>query len=418
MKTRSVGALGSPRLGDQGRRRMQANQRSGGGGGKFPDGQFDRFFPGETPIWINISPYSSYTQEIWDRQLKEVVEVTTTWYETQKHYIPRNKGRVDRNGKRVDTDFICSCGAYKDKPCWGCAIRTNHFSMLNKIEEEKGFRPDKPAPISRSSQFSLAITVMEKIYAVPLRDKDGAIKKRKGNGQIIYRYTPAPYAELKMDEDELSAFKYQFGHRMHWTMGPEELGVLIEADDKMKNHCGNCASKLFATHMICPGCETVTALPHSVSDIDLTQARQKLRSCSACGEKGPFVPKLECAECGDAVEGRLTSFDIRITRKKTSENKYITEIVAIRVPGVPGNKEDHERAMSLIENPLNLAEIFAPTSLDRQKFMCGEDLTKGLTPKPAKKDDEENESDTDTESYGGDDGGSDDDGDGNRSIKF
>lgn len=415
MKTHSVGALGSPRLGDQGRRRMEQNKRSGGGS-KFAEGQFDRFFPGETPIWINISPYSSYTQEIWDRQLKAVIEVTTTWYETQKHFVPRNKGRTDRNGKRIDTDFICSCGAHKDKPCWGCAIRTNHFKMLDKIEEEKGFRPDKPAPISRAPQFSLAITVMEKIYAVPLREKDGSLKKRKGNGQVIYRYTPAPYAELKMDDEDLSTFKYQFGHRMHWTMGSEELSMLIEADDKMKNHCGNCASKLFATHMICPGCETATALPHPVSDIDLTQARQKLRTCSACGEKGPFMPKVECAECGDAVEGRLTSFDIRITRKKVAENKYVTEIVAIRVPGVPGNKEDHERAMSLIESPLNLAEIFATTPLDRQKYICGDELTRGLTPAPAKKDGEESaEEPGDTESYGGDDA---DDGDGNRSIPF
>lgn len=418
MKTRSAGALGAPRLGDQGRRRMEANKR-GGGGGKIAEGQFDRFFPGVTPIWVNISPYAMYEQEIWDRQQKEVVLTKTTWFETQKHYVARNKGRVDRNGKRVDTEFVCSCGPYRKSPCWGCAIRSNHFAMMDAIEAEKGFRPDKEAPISRMSQFSLAITVMEKIYAIPLRNKDGTIRKSKANGAIIYRYMPAPIAEARDDieESELASFKYQFGHRMHWTMGPQELGVLIEADDKMKNHCANCAEKLFATRMICPDCDTRVDLGSAVQDIDLTQARNKVRTCTACGSKGTFVPEIQCAECGEAVEGRLTSFDIRITRKKVND-KYITEIVAIRVPGVPGNKADHDRAMELIQNPLNLAAIFAPTSLDRQKFICGDELTKGLKPDLAVvKDDDSGEDDTTgTESYS--DGGDDSEDEGNKSISF
>lgn len=418
MKTRSAGALGAPRLGDQGRRRQEANKR-GGGSGKIAVGQFDRFYPGETPIWINISPFALYQQEIYDRKEKAVVQTETTWYETQKHYIPRNKNRT-HNGKRVDADFICSAGPYRKHPCWGCAIRSNHYAKLDKIEQEKGVRPDTKAPISSMPQFSLGITVMEKIFAIPLRDSGGMVKKSKATGQILYRYVPAPFAEARADDiAELAQFKYQFGHRMHWTMGPEELGVLIESDDKMKNHCANCANLLFATHVICPGCETVHPIGKTVSGVDLTMERNKNRSCGACGEKGAFVPKVECAECGNGVEGRLTSFDIRITRKKTG-TKYLTEIVAIRVPGVPGNAEDHKRAMELIENPLNLAEIFVPKSLDTQKFLCGEELTKGLRPDLAvKKDDDAPDEGGDTESYADEGGGDeDDDGDGNKSIKF
>jgi hypothetical protein len=420
MKTRSAGALGTPRLGDQGRRRQEANKRAGGGR-KFADGQFERFFPGETPIWINISPYSYYEQEIWDRQQKEVVKTATTWYEYQKHYVPRNKGKTV-NGKRVDTDFVCSCGPYRKQPCWGCAIRTNHYDMLAEIEKEKGFRPDKDAPISRMSNFALAITVMEKIYAIPLRNNDGTIRKARSNGQIIYRYMPAPIADARDDieESELANFTYQFGHRMHWSMGPEELQVLTEADDKMKNYCADCADKLIATHMICPGCETKVDLGKEVSDVDLMMVRNKVRTCTACGEKGPFEPDLMCPGCGGhgpQIAGRLTSFDIRLTRKKLSDKKYQTEIVAIRIPGVPGNQADHDRAMDLIQNPLNLAAIYAPTSLDSQKFICG-DMTKGLKPDLAVVKDDDEEAPSDTESYGEGGDGSGDDGDGNRSIQF
>jgi hypothetical protein len=416
MKTRSAGALGSPRLGDQGRRRMEQNKRAGGGG-KFAEGQFDRFFPGETPIWINISPYAQYEQEIWDRKDKQVVTTVTTWYETMKHYVARNKGRTDRHGKRLDTEFICSCGPHRKLPCWGCAIRTNHFQMLDAIEAEKGIRPDKEAPISRMSQFSLAITVMEKIYAIPLRNKDGTIRKAKSNGQIIYRYMPAPIAEARddVDDSELAGFKYHFGHRMHWTMGPQELNILIDADDKMKNRCANCAGELVASKMVCTSCSTVMDLGRMVSDVDLTTARNKVRTCTACGDKAPFMPQIECADCGDAAEGRLTSFDLRITRKKIND-KYITEIVAIRVPGAPGNKDDHERAMKLIAEPLDLSKIFAPTPLDRQKYICGEDLTKGLKPDLAVvKDDDSTDDSTSTESYADDDSGDESDG---KSIAF
>jgi len=405
LKTR---ALSAPSFGDQGRKRMEQGRRSGGNR-QFPAGQFDRFFPGETPIWINVSPYSLYLQKIYDRNEKQVVDTETTWYESRKHYVPRNKGRKDNKGKRIDTDFLCSCGPFRTDPCWGCSVRANHFAMLDAVEAEKGVRPDKESPVGWSSQFSLAITIMEKIYEVPARNNDGSIRKAKSSGQIIYNYVPHPLAMVKHEGEDLNQFKHKFGHRVHWTMGTEHLDQLISYDAKLKNSCKHCASNLFCAKMICPGCETGTDI-EMVSDADgsLSMARKIARTCTSCGEKGPFVPYLVCGECqregiGDAIEGRLTTFDLRLKREKIGDtNKSNLVVVAIRMPGVKNNLEDHKKVMEMIENPLDLASIFAPTGLDRQKFILGEELTRGLSPKPPKK--EASAADEETESYAQDQG--------------
>jgi len=394
MKTRSAGALG-PRLGEQARRRVvpRNNEKR-----TIPEGQFDRFFPNEVPLWINLSPCSGYEQEVYDRAEKAVIKVETTWFESQKHYVARNKGRVDKYNKRLETEFICSCGAYQEAPCYGCAIRKNHYDAMDTIQAEKGIRPDKEAPISRMSQFSFAITVAEKILAIPLRDAKGDIRKMKGTNNTIYRYVPYPVASQTMTDSEMAVFTSAYGHKMHWTLGPQDLSVLVEADDKMRNSCGNCADPLFSAAMVCPGCENVTALPEMVSGVDLTQARNKIRNCEHCHERGPFVPVMQCGGCGVAVEGRLTSFDIRITRKKVGD-KYLTDILAIRIPGSK-NAEDNARFKHLTENPLHLEDIFAPTPLERQKYICGTDLTHGIRPEDAiRRAKGESESNTATEPY-------------------
>jgi hypothetical protein len=416
MKTRS-GSFGGPRrMGDQGRARVDSGKRAGGDR-KFPDGQYDYFYPGEVPTWINISAFASFIQEIYDRKEKEVIEVETTWFESQKHYIPRNKNRYEQ-GKKVQSDFICSSGPYKKEACWGCAVRTNHYAKLDAIEAEKGIRPNDEAPVSRMSQFSLAITVMEKIYAVPSKNKDGTVKKAKTSGKIIYNYIPAPkvFARGEATEDEMNSYNSVFGHRMHWTLGQRDLTFLIEADDKLRNNCGNCADQLFATSMICPGCETQVSLPAAVTGADLQMERQKIRSCAACGERAPFMPAVQCGGCGVAVEGRLTNFDLRITRKKVG-NEYITEIVSIRIPGHK-DPEINSRIKELIAAPLDLASIFAPTPLDRQKYLLGQELTKGVKPTDAIKRADGDADETDTESYADGGDAAADNEDSNREIKF
>lgn len=384
-----------PRMSDQ-------RRRGGDSHGKKArtqiKGMYDRFHPNEIPTWIQISPYSEYHQEVYDRDERAVVAKVTTWYEYNNHYLARNKNKTDRQGRRLETDMICSTGPHRSLPCYPCSERIRLFKELDAIEEKKGVRPDKKPVVSRSSRFGLAVTIKEWIYAIPLRDKKtGLVRKSKATGEIIYRYEPGPRAEANSADDDLHEYSRAFGHNAHWSMGTEDLDSLLSFDEKLKNRCGNCTSDLFATRTICPGCEIPIEIGKEVHGIDLELERKKARSCRHCGEKGPFVPELQCAECGDAAEGSLLAFDLRITRVKINDTTYKTDIVEIRLPGAGLAEEDNARAIELVQNPLDLSGIYAPTSLDQQKYIMGE-LAQNLDPSLCVKRDTE-ETNTETESY-------------------
>jgi hypothetical protein len=385
-------------------RNLGPSARAGGGpggGSKIVEGRYEAFYPRDTPIWLRISPASSYTYEVYDRVEKEVVEVTTTWLEYRKHYIPGNKNRTGQNGKRLQQDFFCSCGPRREQPCWGCAIRTAHYEKLDAIEARTGIRPDDEPPVSASTQFALAITVAEWIYNIPVRDSNGSIRKTRG-GELIYRHIPAPFAEENSEVSELEGFDRTFGHRMHWSMGSQHLGQLLAVDERLRSHCGNCAGEMVADTMVCPSCETSHKLPGAVKGIDLDKARQKKRKCSACGETNTFVPLYQCPDCGDPKEGSLLSFDLRVMKENIGDNKSIIHVVDIRMPGSP-DPNIQTRLDEMNNNPLKLDAIFAPTDLKYQKSALGDRLTKGLSPVLERKDESET-----TESYSEDDEDSED----------
>lgn len=379
----------------QGRDRLGKPGGGGGGGTRMVEGRFEAFYPRDVPCWINISPYSSYTYPIWDRDLGEIREVTTTWFEYRKHFVPRNRNRTNQKGKAMPKDFICSCGVDRSQPCWGCAVRNAFYKKLDAIEAKSGIRPKDEAPVSASNQFALGITIAERIYVMPVRDSNGSVRKTK-NGDAIFRHIPAPFAEENSEVSELAEFGQVFGHRAHWSLGREHLEQLLSADDRLKSHCGNCAGQLMATHMICPSCETEIKLPEAVKGVDLDKARAKMRTCPACHEKTTFVPKYACPDCGDPKEGSLLSFDIRVMKEAVGDNKSVIHIVGVRMPGSP-NPEIQQRLDELTQNPLKLDAIFAPTDLKYQKIVLGDGLTKDLSPVLKRKEEEE-----ETESYAGD----------------
>lgn len=398
MKSRSLQPL--PRLGDQ-RAPSSTQPRTGGGapgGGqrsKFPEGMFEHFYAGPIPIWINISPNQSFTQEVYDRATKEVIETTTTWWESTKHYCAFNVGAYGPDKKPLPKDFRCSSGAYKACPCWGCVLIQQHWDKMNAIEEKTGVRPGTKPPVGRIPQYAFGITIMENMYSIPMLDGNGKIRKDK-KGRVLFRHTPAPRAEEEQEAATLMRCTVTKGHRAHWELGSQELGYLLEQDNNMRKYCGNCASDMYCSTMICPGCETPHNLKSRVSKTDLDLEVQKTRTCSLCGEKGSFVPVYECDDCGVPVEGALTAFDIRVRRIQSGTN-YILEIVGIRVPGVPDStQEDFDRIRGMIQNPLKVNEIYAPTDLPRQAMICG-DRIKGLSLPDAPAGGE-------TESYADDDG--------------
>ncbi len=360
MKLRGKGSFGG-RFGNQaGKRRKTASGKgSEGKRTRFPDGKYESWWPTEIAIWINISPFQLFEQEVYDRDEKEVIDVVTTWWEYNSHWIPSKRRK-----------FVCSTGAHRTEPCYGCARRQQHWDRLDAIEEEKGYRPDDKPDVGRSTNFALGITIMEKIYSIPKRDDRGKIRKTKNN-KIIYSHLAAPL----VDDDVLESgvdFPQKFGHRAHWSLGVEHRDQLLEEDEKLLGFCGNCAGEMLATGRICPDCETSVEFDSPIRGEDLIQARNKRFHCRACQYKGNWVIQYACPDCGNPKEGGLTKFDIRVKKVRSGE-KSVIKIVEIRVP------TQDEEVQKLIQNPLKVDEIFAPDDLKFQKLLLG-DKVQGLDP--------------------------------------
>jgi len=329
------------------------NQNRGKGRNRIPDGKFEHWWPGDTAIWLNISPFQIYKQKVYDRDSRSVIEVETTWFEYRNHYIPEKR-----------RSFICSAGVHRTEPCYGCARRQQHWDWLDQKEKETGVRPNKAPDVSHGTQFGLGITIMETVFAVPKTNPDGSVKK-KANGEPIFRYVPEP-----LHTDTGAAYPTSFGHRAHWSVGVEQRDQLLEWDTDLRNRCGSCAGHLVVTRRICPGCEAVVALPQPASGEDISQLRAKHFKCRDCGYADEWVLGYECPDCGEPREGGLTQFDLRIKRTKIGE-KWALRLVEIRVPS------SDEEVRKLMENPLNLVQIFTPDPLEAQKALLG-DKAKGL----------------------------------------
>jgi hypothetical protein len=367
----------------------QSGQGQGGQGRRrgIVEGRYERWQPGELALWVHL-PEQSYTYEVYDRDEKAVIlQENWPYLEYVDHFVP--PGNSSPQFPR-GMGFVCSCGARRDKPCYGCKRRVMHFAHLDEVEETTGVRPQEWAPIGKSNRFALSAVVMEKILQIPkvhASGKDKGKVKKTRKGQTIYDYVPLPVAG--MDNEEIAKLSMKFGHRAHWSFGQQHLGQLLDFDEKLRNNCANCASALICLGFICPECETPQPLPELVSGEDLYQARNAPRKCSACGYRynGPedgdaenqqWVADLDCADCGTPREGKLLGcFDLRLKAKKAGGEKKaaILDIVSIRV-----TNHDDEEIAKLVQNPLKLLDIFEPSTLDDQKRIISKELWDGVDP--------------------------------------
>ena len=315
-------------------------------------------------IWINISPFQSYTYEVYDKRMGEVIQITTPWLEYIEHRNFQQKFGMNR--------FVCSTGAHREFPCLGHAVRKLHFDEMDAIEKEKGYKPDKKSPVSAYSQFALGLTIMETIYDVP-KMKDGAVHKTR-RGDIIYKHYPEPEAKDLIESGQ--KFDTHFGMKVHWSLGGTHLDLMLTEDMKLRGRCAECAGNLYALSRACPDCETKVEYEIPMTGEDLLQERGARCKCTACGYQDPakekedlhyhtgFVFQYSCADCGGNEEGGLTKFDLRLKRVKagTTSTLVITEI---RVPS------SDEEVQKLIENPLKLDAIFSPDDIKLQRKVLG-----------------------------------------------
>lgn len=358
---------GSGRFGDQ------AKGRTKPGGGSFVAGSFDQFKPGEIALWVRlVNP--KYSQQVWDRELKEVVEKTDQqWWEYISHYVPSIGPR--------GTAFTCSAGPYRSKPCYGDAIRRDFYDKKSEREAISGTKEELWAPVGASSKFAIPLVTLEKIYQVPITDNTGAVRKSRKTGKPLTRNTPAPLIEQGMPKG--ATFPSVFGLKAHWSVGRQHLGKLGNYDDTLRNQCASCGEHLYSTRVVCPVCETdLLEVGEPLTGEDLVQVRAAGFTCAACSSyEGPATVLVECP-CGTPEEGDLFSFELRIkaTPIEGSMAKDL-EIVGVRVPDP--KKATYDEVVKMLNNPLDIPKIFSGDSLEIQRAKLG-DMAKGVDPSSVK----------------------------------
>jgi hypothetical protein len=368
--------------------RSQANaarslQRRGGG---MVKGRFDRVKLGPKSFWLRFNPKTPsqyYCYQVRNAETNTIEEVRTLWFRYISHFARGNY----RGG-------TCSAGAARDKACWGCAYVDTHWDRIRKEEKETGVRrsrEDAKPKLDTSPQFAFGVTYMEDMYAIPVMENNGQ-QRQSRNGQPLVNYLP----KSLLDKNTVAAMRPAgFGRPGHLSVSQTALDQLLELDDYvLRRHCLHCAPKVkFAREMPivgmqCPedGCPSdPIMLDEPVLGEDAIEAmKDRTWRCTDCAHIGQFYPVFSC-ECGKPTPGDLTSFDVRIKKKKGSDGEKggILEIVKIRFPDIRDKEVE-----AMVMNSLELEKIFAPTPIDQQAQGLG-DLIKGIpSPMPRKRNEE------------------------------
>lgn len=328
-------------------------------------------------MWMRI-PQQLWKYQIWEVDENgegRVIDVEEAWYEYINHFIAS-----------IRRSFICSAGVKRDQPCFADAIRNNFFDEKRRIEAEIGVKEEKWAPVSASKRFVFAVTCLEKILAIPKRDKNGKVRKTRDGSKIIYEHTPQPIAEI---DKHMKTPKAKTGHNYHWSMGSEHFQQLADYDLELKNKDALTGDDLICIGLACEECEDII---HNFEDAltgeDITEWRIKEAGCPHCNHNGIQIPLLKHLENAEFKQGSITDFDIRVKAIDIGNDKTAIKIVDIRMP-----EYEEEELITLINHPLNLLDIFGPTDVGFQQRTLG-DLAKGVNPrdgilaKPYSKDDD------------------------------
>lgn len=337
---------------------------------KQPDGLYDRLKLGDKPIWIRISPEQLYTQEVYDRQEKKVIEVTNPWYESVTHFVPSRK-----------RSMICSAGAHRDQPCRGCSIRTDFYNRVRAQEQSTQVRDKdkrKDPPVQAATRYTMAVTVIEKVLALP-QMANGKPKTNR-DGATIMNNVPAPLSGLNiMKQKEQPGV---FGYNFHWGFGSHHLAQLADIDQSLWNVCASCASDLMATEFHCTECQTVVYVDdNGAVGSDLRTIRESVLKCSHCQHEGYAQPLISCTGCASPAEGSLLTFDLQLRAVPLDDNKSDIKMEKYRLPDYVSmfDGETAERVTELVYNPLDILAICAPDSVDRQAFSLPDEL-KAISP--------------------------------------
>lgn len=361
-------------------RAANTSNRSGGP----VEGKYERLILTEKPIWLRLSPEQSYSQLLYNKELKKVIETglvgedgeiewpARPWFEYKTHFVVV-----------TDRPHTCSSGPYRDQPCRGCANRSYFYDMQRSQEKKTQVRDDnarKHPPVQESVRYAMGVTVLEKIFELDVLDKKGKPRTNKA-GEAITNFTPAP--NTGWSPQKIKETAGEFGHNYHWSFGPVHLGNLSSIDTTLWNSCASCASALMATQFACPNPECQQVMYEDETGItgtDLRTMRETVLKCPHCAYEGFGTPVLLCTGCENPAEGSILAFDLRLRLDypdPTDPKKSTVVLEEFRLPNYEKLfPKDAEHIFEMLYAPLDVVKIFGPEDIQSQSYAYPEDLKK------------------------------------------
>ncbi len=366
-------------FGDAGRKAASANRSERRGP---VVGEYDSWWPLlDKALWVALCPTQAWSYDLYNRETGTVDTFENQyWYASVEHRVQMGKGQFAPR-------FTCSAGAHKDKPCWGCGVRRVFYERIDQEAERTGVRRKGESPISAMTQFSMSMVLLEDITKVPVM-KDGKIRTDRG-GKPIYRDVPLATLELKDQKKARSEGNVVFGKSVHWSTGVKGINELLALDEQLGCACANCAEDLTAVNFGCPECGDHVQIAQDPDEPlrgeDLLTAKREDYSCPTCGYTGRFTPLYDCTKCGEPEEGGLVHFGLRLKNVEVGEKQRVLTLAEYRPIG--SFVEKHPNIEEMLMSPLNIPEIFRPTSIQYQLKLVPERMRgDGVTPDARRKE--------------------------------
>lgn len=334
-------------------------------GQKRTEGMYDSLRLGDKAVWLRIHPNQEYEQLIYDRDSQAVVESTNIWYQTESHWISAmNFGK----GGRV----ACTSGPFRDKPCEACQINDFYWSWVRREKERTGQEPKKGSPAGRSTSYTTSVVVVENIYAVPVLDKQGRVKKSQ-SGKPIHNDLPGPLVPREYRKQPKC-----FGKKYYLDFGYYHRNALLDINAKLRAVCASCAHRLTLVGTACPQCGDLvhTFDGDEVTDWndmkDFLDTEDRVISCVGCGYEGLPEGIFTCSnpDCTDPREGNILCFELKLRLRKDDDKKTSLVLEDYRLP------TEDDGINELLKSPLDIPTIKAPAALrDQDKKTLSELLS-------------------------------------------
>lgn len=319
-------------------------------------GKYDSWYPTEHAVWVSLCPTQNWTYEIYNKESRVVETQSTMYFAFEQHTVGATKRR-----------FECSSGAHLTGKCYGCSERTRHYDKVREIEDATGSVPSelKNAPVSKMRQFALSVSLIEELGEFPKLDKQGQPVLTK-KGKPIMTFLPMRLA-AKLGRKAAPRAKVP-GRRFHWSFGTKALEALGAENSRLETYCASCAHELYAVSAYCRACEMTNPVwsenyPDGMPSELLLDDKNTPYTCPFCDHEDTLEYNYSCTneKCKSPAPGNLFAFELFLG--SVSDTDHAPKIYKIR-PRSDWSKIEGGEA--LINEPLELDKIYAPTPLTEQ----------------------------------------------------